>query len=81
MAYYHELARDFSPEVMEVLAGAFEDVWTVLAAHQEPGTECEPEMGMAVGRTLVGLAADGVTDRQELRRRALAKIALSPTRR
>jgi hypothetical protein len=80
MAYHNELARDFSPEVMEVLTRAFEDVWTVLAAHQEPGTECEPEVGMAVGRTLVGLAADGVRDRQELRRRALATIALTPQR-
>ena len=78
MAFHGEMAQHFSPEVVEVLTQAFEDVWTVLAAHQEPGAECEPEMGTTVGRALVALAASGVTDRQELRRQALETIALTP---
>jgi hypothetical protein len=78
MTFHGELADDFSPEVIEVLERAFEDVWTVLEAHQDPGSECEPEIGIAVGRTLVSLAANGITDRQELRRRTLETIALSP---
>jgi hypothetical protein len=78
MAFNGTLAHNFSPEVVEILERAFEDVWTVLEAHQEPGSECKPEMGFTVGRTLVALAANGITDRQELRRRALETIALSP---
>jgi hypothetical protein len=78
MVFHGRLAHNFSPEVIEVLERAFEDVWTVLEAHQEQGSECEPEMGITVGRTLVALAANGITDRQELRRRALETVALSP---
>jgi hypothetical protein len=78
MAIHGGLAHNFSPEVIEVLTRAFEDVWTVLEAHQEPGAECEPEMGMTVSRTLVALAANGITDRQELRSQALEAIALAP---
>jgi hypothetical protein len=78
MAYHGKLAHKFSPQIIEVLERAFEDVWIVLAAHQEPGTECEPELGMSVGRTLVALAANGITDRQELRRQALQAIPLAP---
>ena len=78
MAFHGRLAHNFSPEVSEVLERAFDDVWTVLAAHQEPGSECEPEMGITVGRTLVALATNGITDRQELRRQALETIALAP---
>jgi hypothetical protein len=78
MTFHGELMHKFPPDVIDVLTRAFEDVWTVLAAHHDPGTECEPEIGLTVGRTLVSLAADGITDRQELRRRALETIALSP---
>ena len=78
MAFHGELAHNFPLEVIEVLERAFEDVWTVLEAHQEPGSECEPEIGITVGRTLVSLAANGITDRQELRSQALEAIALTP---
>jgi hypothetical protein len=78
MAFHGELAHNFSAEVIEVLERAFEDVWTVLEAHQKPEAEFEPEMGITVGRTLVALAANGITDRQELRRQALEAIALAP---
>jgi hypothetical protein len=78
MAFHGELAHDFAPEVIEVLTGAFQDVWTVLQAHQEPGSDCGFEMGITVGRTLVALAAAGITDREELRRQALEAIALAP---
>ena len=72
-----QLAHNFGPEVVEVLERAFEDVWTVLEAHLDPESECGKELGITLGRTLVGLAANGVTDRQELRRQALQIIPLT----
>jgi hypothetical protein len=73
-----DLPSVFTPEVVEVLEQAFEDVWKVLHAHVDPESDDGQELGSTIGRTLVALAADGVTDRQELRSRALGTIALTP---
>ena len=72
-----ELPCAFSPEVVETLERAFEDVWMVLQAHLDPGSKDE-RLAITISQTLVALAAIGVTDRQELRRQALASIALTP---
>jgi hypothetical protein len=61
MTFHGKSAHNFSPEIIKVLERAFEDVWIVLAAHQERGSDCEPELGISVGRTLVALAANGIT--------------------
>lgn len=73
-----ELPRKFSPEVLEALQQAFEDVWAALHAHLQPESEYGKEMGITLSRTLVSLAAEGITDRQELRRRALENLTLMP---
>jgi hypothetical protein len=72
-----DLPSVFTPEVVEALQWAFEDVWTVLHAHTDPGSEDAPELGSTISQTLVSLAARGITDRQELRSRALESIALT----
>jgi len=74
-----ELPSNFSPEIVDTLERAFEDVWIVLQAHLEPGgSEKDDELAITLSRMLVALAADGITDRQELRRRALVTVALTP---
>jgi hypothetical protein len=73
-----ELPGNFTPEVVEALERAFEDVWTVLQAHLDPGSEDGTELGSTISRTLVALAATGITDRQELRRQALGTMPLTP---
>jgi len=74
-----DLPPAFSPEIVAVLEQAFEDVWKVVQAHLEPGSEPDGmEWGSTISRTLVALAANGITDRQQLRSRALGTIGLTP---
>jgi hypothetical protein len=81
MDFDSDLPRAFSPETVAVLEQAFEDVWKVVQAHLEPGSEHDgKEWGNTITRTLVALAANGITDRQQLRSKALGTIGLTPTR-
>jgi hypothetical protein len=77
MDFDSDLQRAFSPETVAVLEQAFEDVWKVVEAHLEPGSE-GMEWGSTISRTLVALAANGITDRQQLRSQALGTIGLTP---
>jgi hypothetical protein len=62
-----------------ILEQAFYDVWTVLAAH-EPNRDLteDHERKVELGRTLMGLAANGVRDLAELRRLGLKSLSLPP---
>jgi hypothetical protein len=62
------------------LEQAFYDVWTVLAAH-EPNRDLteDHERKMELSRTLMVLAANGVTDMAELRRLGLKSLSLPPS--
>ena len=68
---------NFSSEVVKTLEGAFQDVWLLLQAHDSPESDASKDLGIALSRTLVALAAEGITDRHELRRKALVQLALS----
>jgi hypothetical protein len=48
-----ELPGTFSPEVVETLERAFEDVSTVLQAHLDPGSNDGKALGIIISRTLV----------------------------
>ena len=79
MDFDSDLPRAFSPETVAVLELAFEDVWKVVQAHLEPGSKHDGmEWGSTISRTLVALAANGITDRQQLRSQALGTIGLTP---
>ena len=68
-----------NPEVVAALERAFQDVWAVLYAHLPlGGGDAVKEQSIALSRTLVALAADGITDPQELRRKALETMVLTP---
>ena len=77
MATRLDFPGNFSSEVVKALEGAFQDVWSLLQAHDSPETDASKDLSIALSRTLVALAADGITDRQELRRKALVQLVLS----
>ena len=66
----------YSPELLRALEQAFEAVWTTLYAHVPVEGDCAEQLKIELSRTLVALAAEGVTEFQELRRRALEAMAL-----
>jgi len=56
------------------------DVWTVLAAHEPYRDRTEDhERRMELSRTLMVLAANGVTDLAELRRLGFRSLLLPPS--
>ena len=67
----------YSPELISALERACEAVWVTLYAHVPVDGDAAKELKIALSRTLVALAADGVTEFQELRRRALETLALT----
>jgi len=68
------------PKLLIELAQAFESIWLVMRAH-EPlhDTDRAKALSLEISRKLVELAADGVTDRTQLRRLALQSLPLSPS--
>jgi hypothetical protein len=67
------------PVVLEAIDSAFAGVWSVLYSHLPPDGERHKEVGVALSRTLVALAAEGITDSEDLRRKALVMMALDQT--
>jgi hypothetical protein len=67
----------FSPEVIDDLATAFKDVWTMLYAQVPPDNEEAVRLSGNLSRTLVTLASEGITDPKELRRKALGNMILT----
>lgn len=69
---YPRSTRSFEETTLQAVEGALRDVWEVLKAR-EPShdwdTNSEFQEGLAA--TLMDLADAGVTDREELRKRAL----------
>ena len=62
--------------IVDAIDQAFEAVWRMLYAHLAPDSEQSRELKIALSETLIGLAADGVTDPRELRRKALESMVL-----
>jgi len=68
-----------NPEVVAAIERVFQDVWAVLYAHVPlDGGAAVKEQSIALSQTLIALAADGITDPQELRRKALETMVLTP---
>jgi hypothetical protein len=78
MTSTHSLPQE-NPELVAALERAFQDVWAILYAHiPVDGGAAGKEQAIALSQTLVALAADGITDPQELRRKALETMVLTP---
>lgn len=69
--------KSYSPELLNTLQEAFAAVWTTLYAHMPIEGDDSQELKITLGRTLVRLVAEGITDPKDLRRRALENMALS----
>ena len=69
------------PEVLAALERAFEATWPVIRAHEAGEDKARiAELSMALSRRLIELAADGVTDAQQLGRLALETFPLPASR-
>jgi len=77
MGSQHPTPNWSDPKLLAALTRAFEDAWPVIRAH-----ECDEdkarmaELSMELSRKLVELAANGVTEAQELGRLVLETFPL-----
>ena len=70
---------DHDDPMLFAIKQAFYDVWTVLAAHEPYRDRTQDdERKMELSRTLMVLAANGVTDIAELRRLGFKSLSLPP---
>ena len=72
-----ESLKSYSPELLNTLQEVFAAVWTTLYAHMPIEGDDAKELKITLGRTLVRLVAEGITDRKSLRRKALESMVLS----
>jgi hypothetical protein len=73
------LSGDHDDPTLFAIKQAFYDVWTVLAAHEPYRDRTQDdERKMELSRTLMVLAANGVTDIAELRRLGFKSLSLPP---
>jgi hypothetical protein len=69
----------YGPELLRALEQAFDAVWATLC-HMPLACDQAKELKVALSQTLIALAADGITEPQELRRKALENMALTSSR-
>ncbi|MGE5260859.1 MAG: hypothetical protein ACM3MH_08265 [Actinomycetota bacterium] len=72
----HDSLGRCSPELLGALEEAFTGVWRILYAHMPTDGDAAEELRSALSRTLLGLVAEGITDPNDLRRKALENMAL-----
>jgi hypothetical protein len=78
MGSFNPPSRWSDPVVLAAIEGAFDATWPVIRAHEAGNDKARiAELSMMLSHKLVELAADGVTDPQELRRRALETFPLT----
>jgi hypothetical protein len=67
------------PVVLAAIERAFDSTWPVIGAHEAGNDKARiAELSMMLSHRLVELAANGVTDPQELQRLALEAFSLTP---
>lgn len=58
---------------------AFDAAWSVIRAHEtEDDQDRDQELRVALNETLIALAAEGITDAQQLRSEALQRMPPIP---
>jgi hypothetical protein len=65
------------PSTLDAMEEAFNSVWSTLYAHVTPDNRQSEGLRIQLSQTLVALASDGITDPNELRRKALESMAFS----
>lgn len=69
-----QLSDSYSPSLLQAIEEAFDGVWATVCAHMPRDRDQSNELIITLRQTLVGLAADGITDPQELWRMALTNL-------
>ena len=80
MTHTSGFSNSYDPELLGVLEQAFDAVWATLYAHMPLAADHAKELKVALSQTLIALAADGITESQELHRKALENMALTSSR-
>jgi hypothetical protein len=70
-------SREYSPEILAAIQQAFDGVWMALYASVDNDIR-HKELSIKLSRTLVEMAAYGITDPEDLRGNALEIMALTP---
>jgi len=70
-------SKAYSPEILAAIQQAFDRVWTTLYASVDNDIE-RKELSIKLSRTLIEMAANGLTDPKELWRNALETMVLTP---
>jgi hypothetical protein len=67
------------PEITGAVEDAFNDVWDVIKANDQPGSEAKTdcERRVELSRRLAELVVAGITDPAQLKGRALASFGLA----
>jgi hypothetical protein len=72
------LPRFYASANLAVMTQAFDAAWAVIRAHEtDDDKERKRDLTIALSQTLVALAAEGVTDAEQLRNRALQRMPLT----
>ena len=72
-----QFPQSYSPSLIDAIERAYDAVWATLYAHMHVDRHQSKELRILLSQTLVALAANGITDAQELRRKALETMALT----
>lgn len=75
-----ELPNSYSPTLLASLEQAFDAVWTRLYEHVPTAGDQAKELKITLSQTLIALVAEGITDPQELQRKALESMVLTSGR-
>ena len=73
-----QFPASYSSSLTEAIERAYDAVWSTLYAHMSSDRDQSQELKIVLRQTLVALAANGITDPQELRRNALETTVLRP---
>ena len=69
--------KQYDPAASASIKAAFHEIWKALEAqHAFPGKPFEAELKVAITRRLVELAADGMTNPEELKAQVLGNLPL-----
>jgi hypothetical protein len=73
------LAKDYSPELLTDIEAVYTSVWKLMQPYAlKTNEQTTREMEIKLSQTLAELVTNGITNRRELRQRALEAVALTP---
>jgi hypothetical protein len=78
MLHTHPSSKAYSPEELAILQQAFDSVWAMLYSHVYMDDEATvKKLNMALSDAVLSLAAEGITDPLQLKRKAAEHMLLT----